>query len=86
MRGQAGELRRGYQVAAEFAAWTLRREGHEWSFTAQFKTSNPYRLSRGGPFDLCLQVGGHTWRWRDVAPHISESALTAHGVESPEVI
>lgn len=86
MRGQVGDIRRGYQVAAEFATWTLSRDGPEWSLEAQLKNVNAYRLSRGGPFDLCLHVGGHTWRWRGVEPQISESALTAQGRESPEVL
>ncbi len=64
MRGKAGELRRGYQVAAKLASWT-------WDGGGRVEARSPsvdafWLDEESPPLSLHLEVGRQTWIWRDV--------------------
>jgi hypothetical protein len=64
MRGQAGELRRGYQVAARLGSWTWDGGGR---VEARPSLVNDFWLDESEPpLSLHLEVASQTWVWSGV--------------------
>jgi hypothetical protein len=61
MRGQSGEVRYGYQLAAQLGPWQLSDNRLETSTTYQ----NDMWLTVGA-LTLRLNVGEKLWVWRDI--------------------
>lgn len=66
--GNAGELRVGYQVAAQLGPWEITPSGlSSYRFTATVLHEHAYWFTKR-PLDLVLGLGGTEWAWRGVAP------------------
>ena len=61
-RGVSGEVRKGYQTAVRFGAWTLSED----ILTAPVLERVDVYCAMGGPFAVRVDVGGGCWQWRDV--------------------
>lgn len=92
-RGRYGWLLSGARVVAALGRWALSilpneadPETARWTVTAVARTSDTYLLERGGPFELRLQIGQSTWRWREADASVigEEAAVTGRG--RPEVL
>lgn len=60
--GEAGELRKGYQVVARLRHWTLENE----RIDAKGSDVNTFWLEQPGPLSVRLEIGQVTWVWPDV--------------------
>lgn len=76
--GIGGELRCGYQVAAQLAAWELLDANPGWRVQAVYASQNEYWLTQR-PLTLTLVIGGYTWTWDGVEPESDGSIV----VDSP---
>jgi hypothetical protein len=82
MRGKGGELKRGYQVAAQIGSWTWDGGG---CVTAPSPTINAFWLSQDEPsLSLHIDVGSQTWVWRDVKLVQSDQQLVIAVTGKPE--
>lgn len=67
--GTGGQLRVGYQVAAEVGRWTISASGYQpqISFTieARLTDRNEYWINQS-PIALSLRMGNRKWTWENV--------------------
>lgn len=78
--GVTGRLLHGYRVVARLSAWSL----VDGRIEATASDVNTFALAHGGPFELALDVGGHQWIWRDVAPLVDGARFATTVVGKPE--
>lgn len=94
-KGQSGELRHGYHVAARFGAWALTSEWTQESLrkpdegmpsscivTVSNLEPDGYWFGEQ-PHDLRLQIGTRLWVWRE-AERIDDAHYRVSG--DPEVV
>jgi len=67
--GHAGELRVGYQVAAQLGTWSMELAHRPLvaEISARVLTRHAYWCEER-PMDLIVAVGLSQWTWRDVSP------------------
>ncbi len=66
LRGKSGELRAGYQQAAQLGRWTARRDADGgWTVEAKPEHIHNYWIAYDS-LEALLQVGTVRWRWRSV--------------------
>ncbi len=65
VQGQAGELRKGYRVAATLGPWTFTHA--EKRITADVQDLNTVLIDNDAvPTSVRVKVGRDVWEWRDV--------------------
>ena len=79
MRGQLGELRYGYQLAAQLSSWQLNAD--RLDATVGYKND---MWLENGVLTLTLTLGRKVWVWREVEV-ISTEPLSLRVIGSPEV-
>lgn len=83
MRGVAGELRRGYQVAADLGPWTMDESGR---VEATPITVDAYWIENAaGGLALWLRVGKKAWVWRDVVMETAGPPIVVRVAGSPTI-
>lgn len=88
--GTTGTLRIGGRQAAGLGQWSLRAaepapgEPEGYVLIAPLTETDPYWLDTGGPFELRLTLSRSVWRWRNVAPTLDATTLTARLTSPPE--
>lgn len=65
--GIGGELRFGYQVAAEIGAWAIEPQGASFALSAALRQEHAVWI-RERPLDVAVRLGPVTWKWKDVDP------------------
>jgi hypothetical protein len=81
-----GELRAAGRWAATLSHVELRiLAGDAFSATGRIADLDSYWLETDGPFDLALNVGPRTWRWRRVTLTRVERSFRATGIGRPEI-
>jgi hypothetical protein len=79
MRGAVGEVRYGYQLAAQLSSWQLDND--------RVRADVPYRNDMWldtGTLTLKLSVGAKVWVWREVEM-LSSEPFILRVIGSPEV-
>lgn len=90
--GQSGELRTGYQVAAQLGPWAIDLaevmlgDAPGWTCSARIIKTDAYWLEHGEAFDLRLDVGRVQWRWRNVNVHLTGESVLIRGEAKPELV
>lgn len=82
--GLSGELRHGYQQAAELGPWVIKDEGPAFVFRAPVTRYNAVWMARK-PLDLSLTLGGLTWTWNNVAAVVSGDVVKVELTRKPDV-
>lgn len=83
MRGASGELRRGYQVAAQLGPWTMDETGQVQVDRTEVDS---YWMDQAGPaLQLWLRVGQRAWVWRTVEVLDGETCRVLKAGGSPSV-
>ena len=85
--GHSGELRVGYQRAAELGTWSIVLEPRlprAYTFTATVQSEHGFWNTQR-PLDLVLAVGQTEWAWRNVEPCRTGDTITIELHERPEV-
>lgn len=81
MRGPAGEIRVGYQVAAQFGAWEIAPKivaGPDvLLFKAAVKSVDQYWFTQE-PLALTVRVGRTRWTWEGEAVTVVRDGSTLH--------
>lgn len=77
LTGTEGTLRVGYQTAADLGAWELALLPvlpRAYRCSAVVRGLSEYWLAQA-PISLRLEIGGQTWTWTDVTPHLSADGV-----------
>ena len=88
VEGHRGELRVGYQVAAELGKWKLDLEPtlpRQYAVVADVVATSDYWMAER-PLALRLDVGADVWTWRQVEPVIDINRLTVTVAGVPAIM
>ena len=88
VEGYRGELRVGYQVAAELGKWKLDLEPtlpRRYAVAADVLATSDYWLSER-PLMLRLDVGADVWTWQPVEPVVDGGKLTVAVTGVPAIM
>ena len=64
IRGYGGQLKAGGRVAAAVLAWEASESGDGLSVHATLGQADPYWLGAAAEYDVTLQLGSRSLRWR----------------------
>lgn len=85
IKGVAGTLVAGGRVAARLRDWTIEHLEVGSVIRAAMEPVAPFWLEHSPRFDVVLQVGSRTWRWRRIEVLIDQGRMKAQVKEKPEV-
>lgn len=84
--GPSGELRYGYQIAAQIGPWVITAASSGgFAFSAPTLASDEVWLAQR-PLDLVLAIGQTEWIWRAVAPDLMDGRLVIPLTHRPDVV
>lgn len=83
LRGQSGELRTGYLVAARLGPWEYEQTGDGWLVRAPVLSANDARLEAADTFTLLLDFPRSRQRWADVRATINDGQALITGSSMP---
>jgi len=87
LRALTGELLIAGRWAASVADVEVRvLAGDHWAATGRITSQDDYWLETAAAFDLALQVGQRTWRWRRASLVRVERSFRATGEGRPEIL
>ena len=87
--GGRGELRAGYQVAAQLGTWNLGFPTEHfsdgcWTLTAEMLARDVFWLHHAGELGLWLDMGKTWWVWRSVSVECGMTTVTVSGAGGPQ--
>ena len=85
IKGIAGTLLAGGRIAARLRDWTIEHLETGSMIRAAVESVIPFWLEHSSHFDVVLQVGSRTWRWRRIEVLIDQGRMKAQVEGNPEV-
>lgn len=86
--GRSGELRHGYQKAADIGRWQMAqavRFPPTFVFVGTLDQTNEYWI-RERPLDLVVSLGSTEWQWKNVTPIIDGARIEIELTRRPDVV
>jgi len=85
LQGASGTLLAGGREAARLLNWTMEHLEVGSVIRATVEPVNPFWLDHCPRFDLLLNIGSRTWRWRGIEVLIDQGQMKAQVGGRPEV-
>lgn len=85
LKGRSGTLLAGGREAAKLRNWTVDHAKNGSVIRATVEPVNPFWLEHCPRFDVVLQVGSRSWRWRQVEVTINQTLMRCRVKDKPEV-
>ena len=84
LQGASGTLLAGGREAARLLNWTMEHLEVGSVIRATVEPVNPFWLDHCPRFDLLLNIGSRTWRWRGIEVAIEGKLMRAQVEGKPE--